>query len=85
MLPEDHIRRNKRATLAVCLFMLILLFSVIFAFGFALGSPPVFSFAIGLPIALLYVALSYSFSVSSVLNAAKARPVNPRNRQEKLF
>ena len=85
MLPEDHIRRNKRATLAVCLFMLILLFSVIFAFGFTLGFPPVFSFAIGLPIALLYVVVSYNFSVKSVLSAAKARPTNPRNRQEKLF
>lgn len=85
MLPEDHIRRNKQATLAVCLFMLVLLFSVIFAFGYALGFPPVFSFAIGLPVAVLYVALSYNFSVKSVLSAAQARPANSRNRQEKLF
>lgn len=85
MLPEEHIRRNKQATLAVCLFMLVLLFSVIFAFGYILGFPPVFSFFVGLPIAVLYVALSYTFSVTSVLKAAKARPANPRNRKEKLF
>lgn len=85
MLPEEHIQRNKRATLAVCLFMLVLLFSVIFAFGYILGFPPVLSFFVGLPVAVLYVALSYNFSVTSVLRAAKARPANPRNREEKLF
>jgi len=85
MLPEEHIRRNRQATLAICLFMLILLFSVIFAFGFALGFPPILSFAVGLPVALLYVTLSYSFSVQSVISAAKARPANPRNRREKLY
>ncbi|MFO8133370.1 MAG: M48 family metallopeptidase [Thermoplasmatota archaeon] len=85
MLPEEHIRRNKQATLAVCLFMLILFFSIIFAFGYALGFSPILSFAVGLPVALLYVALSYTFSVKSVLSAAKARPANPRSRREKLF
>ncbi len=85
MLPEVHIRRNKQATLAVCLFMLLLLFGVIFAFGYILGFPPILSFVVGLPIAVLYVALSYNVSVKSVLTAAEARPANPRNRREKLF
>ncbi|MEA2053895.1 MAG: M48 family metallopeptidase [Candidatus Thermoplasmatota archaeon] len=85
MTVEDRIRKNKRDTLLVCIFMLILLFSVIFIFGFALGFPPVISMGIGLPIAVLYVLTSYSFSVQSVLSAAKARSANPRKREEKLF
>jgi len=85
LMIEDHIRRNKRDTLLVCLFMLILLFGVIFAFGYALGFPPYIAMVIGLPLALLYVGLTYSFSVQSVLSAAKARPVNIKNRDEKIL
>lgn len=85
MLVEDHIRKNKRDTLFICMFMIILLFSVIFAIGFLLGLPPIFAMAIGLPIALLYVGMTYSFSVQSVIAAAKARPANPNNRNEKIL
>ncbi|HEC81798.1 MAG TPA: zinc metalloprotease HtpX, partial [Thermoplasmatales archaeon] len=65
--------------------MLLLLFAVIFSIGLVLGFPPLVSTAIGLPLALLYIALTYSFSVQSVLAAAKARPANPRVREEKLL
>ncbi|HDO19817.1 MAG TPA: zinc metalloprotease HtpX, partial [Thermoplasmatales archaeon] len=65
--------------------MLVLLFSVIFSIGFVLGFPPILSTAIGLPISLLYIALTYSFSVKSVLAAAKARPANPKVREEKIL
>jgi heat shock protein HtpX len=82
---EDHIRRNRRATVLVCLLMLSLLFGIIFSVGLALGVPPIFSCAIGLPISLIYIAMTYSFSLQSVLKAAKARPVNSRERKEKLF
>lgn len=85
MLIEEHIRKNKRDTLFICVFMLILLFSVIFAVGLVLGAPPIFSMAIGLPIALAYILITYSFSVQSVLSAAGARPANPQNRDEKLL
>ncbi|MCD6299010.1 MAG: M48 family metalloprotease, partial [Thermoplasmata archaeon] len=85
MTVEDQIRKNKRDTAFVCIFMLILLFAVIFVFGFALGFPPIFSMAIGLPLSVIYVLASYSFSVQSVLSAAKARPADPRRREEKLF
>ncbi len=85
MMIEDHIRKNKRDTLLVCIFMLLLLFGVIFALGFAFGFPPLVAMSIGLPLAIIYVLASYSFSVQSVLNAAKARPANPRKREEKLF
>ena len=85
LLIEDHIRKNKRNTVIICMLMLILLFSVIFSIGFVLGFPPILSTAIGLPISLLYIALTYSFSVKSVLAAAKARPANPQKREEKIL
>jgi heat shock protein HtpX len=65
--------------------MVILLFSVIFAIGFVFGLPPIFATAIGLPIALLYIGITYSFSVQSVIAAAKARPANPQKREEKIL
>ena len=85
LLIEDHIRKNKRNTVIICMLMLVLLFSVIFSIGFVLGFPPILSTAIGLPISLLYIALTYSFSVKSVLAAAKARPANPQKREEKIL
>ncbi|MDH7506335.1 MAG: M48 family metallopeptidase [Candidatus Thermoplasmatota archaeon] len=85
MLIEDHIRKNKRDTVLICLFMLLLLFSVIFAVGWILGAPPIVSTAIGLPVALAYILITYSFSVQSVLSAAGARPANPQNRDEKIL
>ena len=85
MLLEDHIRKNKRDTVIICMFMVALLFSVIFAIGYAFGLPPIFAMAIGLPIALAYIAITYSFSVASVIAAAGARPANPQNRDEKLL
>jgi len=85
MLIEDHIRKNKRDTVIICILMLLLLFSVIFAVGLILGAPPIFSTAIGLPIAIAYILITYSFSVQSVLSAAGARPANPQNRDEKIL
>jgi heat shock protein HtpX len=84
-LVEDHIRKNKRDTVLICMFMVVLLFSVIFAIGWILGAPPIFVMAIGLPIALLYIFLTYSFSIQTVISAANARPANPNNRDEKLL
>lgn len=85
MLLEDHIRKNKRDTVLICMFMVLLLFSVIFAIGLALGSPPYFTIAIALPIALFYIMITYSFSVQTVISAAGARPANPQVREEKLL
>jgi heat shock protein HtpX len=84
-LVEDHIRKNKRDTVLICMFMVVLLFSVIFAIGFILNAPPVFTMAIALPVSLLYIFITYSFSVQSVIAAAAARPANPQNREEKLL
>jgi heat shock protein HtpX len=67
------------------MFMVILLFSVIFAIGYILGAPPVLVMMIGLPVALIYIFITYSFSIQSVISAAGARPANPQNREEKLL
>jgi heat shock protein HtpX len=85
LLVEDYIRKNKRDTVIVCMFMVALLFSVIFLIGFALGFPPIIAMVIGLPIALVYIGITYSFSIQSVIAAAKARPANPEIREEKLL
>lgn len=85
MLLEDHVRKNKRDTLLICIFMVILLFGVIFAIGLTLGYPPYFTMAIALPIALFYIIITYSFSVQTVISAAGARPANPQVREEKLL
>jgi heat shock protein HtpX len=41
--------------------------------------------AFGIPIAIAYVLITYSFSIKTVLSAAKARPANPSNREEKIL
>jgi heat shock protein HtpX len=84
-LIEDHIRKNKFDTLVICLFMVILLFSVIFAVGYILGAPPILTMMLALPVAIFYIFITYSFSVQSVISAAGARPVNPQIREEKLL
>lgn len=84
-LIEDHIRKNKLDTLVICLVMVILLFSVIFAVGYLLGAPPVLTMMLALPLAIFYILITYSFSVQSVISAAGARPANPQNREEKML
>ena len=85
LLVEDHIRKNKRDTVIICMGMVLLLFGVIFAIGVVLGFPPIYATMIGVPLALLYIGITYSFSVQSVIAAAKARPANPQRREEKLL
>jgi len=53
--------------------------------GLILGAPPILTMMIGLPIALFYIFITYSFSVQSVISAAGARPANPQNREEKIL
>ena len=86
LLVEDHIRRNKRNTVIICTFMALLFLAVVFAIGYILFAGNIFiSLAFGLPIAIGYIAITYSISVSTVLSAAKARPANPQVREEKLL
>ena len=86
LLVEDHIRRNKLLTVVVCTLMAFLFISVIFAVGYIFFPGNVFiALVFAIPIALVYVLVTYSFSVQTVLSAAKARPANPMNRDEKLL
>jgi heat shock protein HtpX len=85
MQMEDHIRKNKRDTVFICIFMIMLLFGTISGLGFLIGSPPIISLSIGLPLAIVYVLITYNFSVKSVLSAAAARPADPRYPDEKML
>lgn len=86
LLVEDHIRKNKRQTVFICSLMAILLIAVIFAIGYILfAGNVIISLLFGIPIAIIYVLTTYSFSVKTVISAAKARPANPMVREEKLL
>jgi len=85
ILIEDQIRKNKQLTVVVCTIMALIFIGVVFAFGYIFFNNVYIALAFGLPIALVYVAITYSFSVQTVLSAAKARPADPRVREEKLF
>ncbi len=86
ILVEDHIRKNKRKTIIICGLMALLFVGIVFSVGFILfGGNVYISLAFALPIAVGYVAITYSISVPAVLSAAKARPANPQNRNEKLL
>ena len=86
LLVEDHIRRNKRLTIVVCTFMAFLFIAVIFAVGYIFFPGNIYiGLLFGIPIAVVYVFVTYSFSVRTVLSAAKARPANPKVREEKLL
>ncbi len=86
ILVEDHIRRNKRNTILVCTIMALLFIVVVFAVGYIFyPANPIIPLIFAIPIALVYVGVTYSFSVQSVLSAAKARPADPKNREEKLL
>lgn len=85
MLIEDHIKKNKRDTILICMLMIFLLFGLIFAIGYALGAPPIITAPIAIIVALAYIMITYSFSVQSVISAAGARPANPQIQAEKIL
>lgn len=85
VLVEDQIRRNKQLTILICTFMAIIFIGVVFAFGYIFFQNVFIALAFGIPIAIAYVGITYSFSIKTVLSAAKARPVNPNNREEKIL
>jgi len=85
LLVEDHIKRNKRLTVIVCTLMALLFMAVVLAFGFYFFGNIYIALIFAVPIALAYVTITYSISVQSILSAAKARPANPKIREEKLL
>lgn len=84
-LIDEQVRRNKRRTWFVLAFMGLLLAGVIFAAGLLLALPWWMSLAIGLLGGLLYLSITTSASVTTILAAARARPANPQVREEKLL
>jgi len=82
---EEEIARNKRATALVVGLMFLLLWVVVIAFAALLGLPVPIVAPIAAVLALLYVGVSASFSVDSVLRATQARPANPQVREERLL
>lgn len=86
LLIEDHIRRNKRLTIIICTFMALLFVAIVFSLGYILFAGNLFiALAFALPIAIGYVAITYSISVQTIISATKSRPANPQIRQEKLL
>jgi heat shock protein HtpX len=85
LLLEDHIRKNKRDTILICTLMALLFMGVIFAFGYIYFGSIYIALLFGLPVAIIYVLITYSFSVQTVISAAKARPANRQIREEKLL
>ncbi len=85
MLIEDHIKHNKRMTFVICTLMALLFIGFVFAIGYIYFGNIYISLFFAVPIAVVYIAITYSFSVKTVLSAAKARPANPRVREEKLL
>lgn len=82
---DEHIRRNKRTTALAVAFMFALLFGMIFAIGYVLGYPPTITGPLALLVTFGYVAFTWSASTETVLRAAKARPIDPNVREEKLL
>jgi len=85
ILVEDQIRKNKLLTVIICTFMALLFIGVVFAFGYIFFNNIFIALAFGIPIAIAYIAVTYSFSVQTVLSAAKARQANPSIREEKIL
>ena len=85
MMLEDHIKHNKRMTIVICTFMALIFLGFIFAVGYIFTGSFILGLIFGIPVALIYIGITYSFSVHTVLSAAKARPANPQIREEKLL
>lgn len=65
--------------------MFLLLAGLIFAVGFLLGAPPIITFPLAVLGTLLYLAMASGFSIPAILKAARARPADPKVREEKLL
>lgn len=85
LLLDEQVRHNKRRTVYVMILMGLLLTGVILAVGLILALPLYASIVIAILASMLYVGITASASVSTILAAARARPANPNVREEKLL
>src|SRR5688572_7240858 len=84
LLLDEQIRANQRKTVVIVATMLVLLFAVIAAAGILLGLGT-FGFVVALVAVGVYFLVARGSSVPAIIAAAKARPVNPQVREEKLL
>lgn len=85
LLLEDQIRHNKRATVWLFAVLLAIVWGMLLAVGVILGYPPLVTAPFALLFGLLYLAMASGFSVQAILKAARARPADPKKREEKLL
>lgn len=85
LLLDEQVRRNKRRTFYVMFLMGLLLAGMVLAVGVVLGLPIYVGAIIAVLASILYVGITASASVSTVIAASKARPANPNVREEKLL
>jgi heat shock protein HtpX len=84
-LLDEQIRHNKRATVRLFVVVFLILWALAFAIGVVLGYPPILTGFFALVFGLIYLAMAGGFSVDAVLRAARARPADPKIREEKLL
>ena len=82
---DEHIRRNQRITVLAVGVMFLLLFGLIFAIGYILGYPPTLTGPLAVIVTFAYIAFTWASSTEMVLHAAKARPANMNDREEKVL
>lgn len=82
---DEQIRHNKRATVWLFLVVFLILWGLVLAVGVLLGYPPFLMAGFALVFGLIYLAMASGFSVEAILRSARARPADPKVRQEKLL
>jgi heat shock protein HtpX len=82
---QDHIRRNKRATIRLFVVVFLIVAALVTVLGYVFLGNILISAVLAIVIGLVYLAISSAFSVAAVLKSARARPANPAVREEKLL
>lgn len=85
MLLDDHIRQNRRATLRLFVVLFVILWAVAFAVGLLLDLTPWMTAGFALVFGLAYMAMATNAGVDTILRASRARPADPRVREERLL
>lgn len=84
-LVEDQIASNQRKTILVVGFMFMILFAIIFTLSYLWGFSIIFSAGLGMIFSIIYIWITYQFSVAEILSATGARPINKKVREEKIL
>ncbi len=82
---EDQIRHNKRVTVGLFITVFVILWLLVLAVGVVLNYPPVLTAGFALVFGVVYLLMASGFSVEAILKSSRARPANPKVREEKLL